>query len=337
MTAAEMAGARGAARLAAGVAAAHARLLAQHRAQPRRGRGRRRLSRPLPRAVRPAARRLPPRAPGVRPAGLAAGHLRRRPRPGAARRREGRRRARRRRGRLPPAATWCSPTPGRTPPTTRRRSALTRDRLARGPGRGAAGAARRRRRPRTLARRRAADRAAVRQVEPAARRRRRARRRPSCCAPSRSASCSSARGSSRPSSAATSPRAGSTNVEWLGAARRPGAARAHAGRRRLSRRVRPAPRRRRAWCPTRSTTRWPAAGPSSPPTRDGAREWLQRRRDGAADAGRRRAPRWRPPCAGCSTSDERARLGEAALALYRRALHAGGRGRRAARGAGAGV
>ena len=39
-----------------------------------------------------------------------------------------------------------------------------------------------------------------------------------------------------------------------------GAARPHAGRRRLPRRVRRARTRRRAWCPTRSTTRWPAAG-----------------------------------------------------------------------------
>ena len=160
-----------------------------------------------------AARRLPPRAPRVRPAGLAAGHVRRRPRAGAQRRRQGRRRPRRGRGRLPPPATWCSPTPGRTPPTTRRRSGWRgagwrSSRSGALPEPRADGAAR------ELGARRAAHGAAVRQVEPAARRRRRARRRRSCCAPSRSASCSSARGSSPPSCAAASPRAGSRT--WSG-------------------------------------------------------------------------------------------------------------------------
>ena len=143
LTAAEMAGARGAARLAAGVAEAHVRLLAQHR-------GRLEVDAVVVGypghflvPVRPAARRVPRRQAGLRPARLAPGHLRRRPRPGACRRSQGRRRPRGRRGGLPPAVAGAGRHAGarRVLPAHIRARGRAAGRSA---GRRAAGAARRR-------------------------------------------------------------------------------------------------------------------------------------------------------------------------------------------------
>ena len=80
-----------------------------------------------------------------------------------------------------------------------------------------------------------------------------------------------------------------------------------------------APRRPRASCPTRSSTGWPADGPSSPPTatapasglRDGETALLTPAGDAAALAAALRR---------LLDERERVRLGEAALALYRRAF-----------------
>ena len=276
------------------------RLLAQHRRDLDVDTVDRRLSRPLPRAVRRACSRRSPARVSSSTRSSRCGT----PSPATAlwcRRAAGRRaslRGRRPR-RLRAARTSCSPTPGRTPPTTRRSFGLPRRRLAVVPV-GALPEPRPTARPRAC-RGRAAHRLPVRQVEPAARRRRGARRRPSCCATSPSASCSPARASSRPRCGRRSPRAASRNVEWLGALKPRRAARPDAGRRRVPRACSAARRRRRAWSPTRCTTRWPAAGPSSPPASAGARELLQRRRETrcwcrAGDArrpGRRRSRRLR--------------------------------------------
>ena len=205
LTAAEMAGARGAARLAAGVAAAHARLFAQHRAvldvdavvvgYPGH------FLVPFGRLL--AA--LSPRSPGVRPAGLPAGHVRRRPRPRARGRRQGRRDPRRGRGRLPP------PGPGARRHLGARRLLSGDVRAGAAPGGG---------RPRRRAARTERRTAPPGSSAPASRSRccstasgarctapRSCSERRSCSAPSRSASCSSARDSSPPSCARRSPRA----------------------------------------------------------------------------------------------------------------------------------
>ena len=76
MTAAEMAGGRGAARLAAGIGGGTRAAARPAPRRSRRRRGRRRLPGSLPGAVRPAPGGVPPCTARLRPAGLAAGHLR---------------------------------------------------------------------------------------------------------------------------------------------------------------------------------------------------------------------------------------------------------------------
>ena len=235
---------------------------------------------------------------------------------------EGGRRARGRSSWPSGCRRWCSPTRGRTPRTTSEHFGLPRASAGRGAGRRAAGAARRRSgAPRRA--RRAAHRAPVRQVEPAPRRRRRpggGRAAAGRAGPLRAGRRGSAL---RRAARDASPRRGSTTSSGSARFRTPSCARGR-WRRTCASASSAARRRRLASYPTRSSTRSPAAGPVVTADSAGARELLQDGEDAllvpAGDAAALAAALRRLLRRG-----ERARLGQAALALYRARVHAGRR------------